>query len=465
MKSTVFLLLWLLMGANYESFASDSTKNRLIASIMTYNKPISLISWQKDPFFSTQDSIFDTHPQNLIKTASGLYVFINGSGRLYKVVDKPNNFEFSRVDSTVNFGYNIGAFGFQYNNRIYNLGGYGYWRMNGQLRVFNEKAKQWDIVKLNREIPILTGISEGLIWYDVPAKKIYTAYYINRNEAVKGDDLDETQYVYNVMVLDLQKNEWSELGKLNSFLNGKLQIIKPITISSWGQLISIGDKISLLDFKNNQILSLKTTKEYYQSLARAFWGSSFYFKDSTLYYGNKSKIDSIQVHYADFITNNQPLYASENRILSENNKYGIILLISILVVTIVLLYRYKTKKNKKISEKFELTLDSPNQKVFDEMEIQLLQLIINNTAKGNTTNTEEQNKVLGLGKKNAEIQKKQRSDIILSINKKYSFVTKNSEPLIQKKRAEFDKRAFEYFIDYVRLDEISNFLKTNTVNG
>ena len=105
-----------------------------------------------------------------------------------------------------------------------------------------------------------------------------------------------------------------------------------------------------------------------------------------------------------------------------------------------------------------------SQAVFEEMEIQLLLLLINNTATGSTTSTDEQNKVLGLVKKNPEIQKKQRSDIIIGINRKYSFVTKNDEPIIQKQRTEFDKRSFEYFIDYSRLDEISSFLKVISIN-
>lgn len=95
------------------------------------------------------------------------------------------------------------------------------------------------------------------------------------------------------------------------------------------------------------------------------------------------------------------------------------------------------------------------------MEIQLLQLLIKNTESGLPTTTEQQNKVLGLSKKNIEIQKKQRSDIIISINRKFSFITKKDEPLILKRRTEFDKRAFEYFLEYSRLEDIKTFIKSN----
>ncbi|MDP3667647.1 MAG: hypothetical protein Q8R50_13270, partial [Sediminibacterium sp.] len=354
-----------------------------------------------------------------------------------------------------------------YNNRIYNLGGYGYWRMNGQLRVFNEKAKQWDIVKLNKEIPLLTGKTEGMLWYDVAGKKIYTAYYLVRDEAIKTKDLDETQFVYDVMALDLQKTEWIRLGSLNSFLKGKLQIVKPITMSPWGQLITIGDKISLLDFKNNQILSLDVRKEQYQSLIREGWGSSFYFKDSTLFYGNNNSLDSVVMHHSDFISTNEQLYTKED-ISSFTNKSGTYLFIfiplALIGVSVLLFKKHKSTQAKIAENGFVLSKgNNPMQTVFDEMEIQLLQLLIQNTSAGTTTSTDEQNKVLGLVKKNAEIQKKQRSDIIIGINRKYAFVTKSEESIIKKKRVEYDKRSYEYFIDYSRVEEIRSFLKMNTV--
>lgn len=97
--------------------------------------------------------------------------------------------------------------------------------------------------------------------------------------------------------------------------------------------------------------------------------------------------------------------------------------------------------------------------VFDERELQLLQAIMQNSSSGKTTSIEEQNKILGLSKKSVEIQKKQRSDVIMSINRKYAFVSQKEELLILKKRTEFDKRTYEYFIDFARIEEIEGFLK------
>ncbi len=121
---------------------------------------------------------------------------------------------------------------------------------------------------------------------------------------------------------------------------------------------------------------------------------------------------------------------------------------------------------KKVTETdFTLKRNDSSQTVFDEMEILLLQLLIQNTSAGTTTSTDEQNKILGLVKKNLEIQKKQRSDIIIGINRKYAFVAQSKEPIIKKSRSEFDMRSYEYFIDYSRVEEIRSFLKLNSVSN
>jgi hypothetical protein len=230
-------------------------------------------------------------------------------------------------------------------------------------------------------------------------------------------------------------------------------------MSPWGQMVLIGDKISLLDFRNNKILTLDIRKSFYQTITRSLWACSFYFRDSTLIFGNKNKIDSFNIKYTDFQNSGETLYSEE-----PGNPSNIYLkaLITFGILSIILIFTYirKKRKSKKKNEQIIMQTHTP-QKVFDELEIQLLKLLINNTEAGIPTTTEEQNKILGLSKKNIEIQKKQRSDIIISINRKFSFVTKNEKQIILKRRTEFDKRAFEYFLEYSRIEEIKTFIIRN----
>jgi len=67
---------------------------------------------------------------------------------------------------------------------------------------------------------------------------------------------------------------------------------------------------------------------------------------------------------------------------------------------------------------------------------------------------EEINKVLGLSGKNESVQKKNRSETINDINKKWAVLCGNKNPLILRQRSEFDKRSFEYFIQPVWLEKV-----------
>ena len=462
MKQRLLLTLLIQISVSLTVFGQTINYNPVIQNLLQDGKPVAFVSYQNTPYFPITEA-FNTYPQDLLKRGKDVYLFINGSGRLYKIINKHNGLQVVRADSTTHFGYNINSFAFSYNNRIYNLGGYGFWRMNGQLRIFNEKAQQWDIVKLNKEIPLLTSKTEGMLWYDVPGKKIYTGYYLERNEAIKSKALEETQFVYDVMVLDLTTNEWTKIGALNTELRDKLPQISILTMSPWGLLVTIGDKITLLDFKNNQILAFDIHKDYYQSIMRANSNSSYYFKDSTLYYGNNTNknFESVSMHYADFESFNDTLYTESKLLSAKNISYFIFIIGSLIGFTYFLLI---IKRKAGIVELKINHDNTPLQggdipQIYEEKEIQLLQLIIHNSSLGKTTSIEEQNKILGLTKKSAEIQKKQRSDIIITINRKYAFITQKEVPLIQKKRTEFDKRTYEYFIDYAIIEEIEDILQ------
>ncbi len=106
---------------------------------------------------------------------------------------------------------------------------------------------------------------------------------------------------------------------------------------------------------------------------------------------------------------------------------------------------------------------SINTKLFDEQELSLLHLLIHNTESGRLTSIEEINKVLGLMKRNPEIQKKQRSDIMTGINQKYNFVYPNKQAIILKQRSSDDGRSFDYFIAFEDLQSVKSLLPIDAV--
>jgi hypothetical protein len=95
------------------------------------------------------------------------------------------------------------------------------------------------------------------------------------------------------------------------------------------------------------------------------------------------------------------------------------------------------------------------QTILSERELAVLQLIYTKSRNFSNTTIEELNANLGLGQKNIDVQKKQRSDVIISINRAIAAATDAKDDVIGKNRREFDRRSFEYFIkpDYLNLVE------------
>lgn len=503
LKFSLILLLFIHSTSNI--FAQTSNTSITLQNLLAGNKPISSITCETIKYVNIEDTV-RSFPQYLIKTSKGLFVFVNGSGRLYQLINNNSLLESRRIDSTVFFGYSLGSFPFVYHDTIYSLGGYGIWRINGQLRIYVEKAKQWDIVALNEEIPVLIDLRNTMLWYDIEKGKIYIGWSMQRNQAIKSSSLNETNFVYDVSVLELSTKNWQKLGTLSNYLKEKAALIGNITSSPWGQLVGFGNKLMVIDYTNNRLLYLKPARN--EAISTLLFADPdtrlYYFRDSTLYFGNtaKNRLDSIQLHINDFLISDEVIYTpfktSAEIILTLNN-YWIYSVSGCMVLTAIGLLMWKKRKsfarkdipiNGKLKSADEKEINNSNsiktnvqqkelhinnelkngstkatngsnfiKTIFEEKELLLLTAIYLNSSQGRTTSIEELNKILGVMQKNIEIQKRQRSDTIISINKKYSLLIGKQETIIERKKTDFDKRSFHYFIEHMKIEEVMRILE------
>jgi hypothetical protein len=464
-----FALIILSASWIYSFPQSDSTSSPL-QFLLRSKATVPCVGWENGyQYVEVKDKGMTNSLQILVKNNKGLFVFLNGTGRIYQANLKDGVPQFTRLDSTVYFGYNVGSFPFSYNDSIYSLGGYGYWRVNGQLRVFVDQAHQWDIVKLNEEIPILFDGRIGLIWYDFAAKKIYIGNSFVRNEAVRTDSMDEGRDVYIVAVLDLVKKQWQHKGKLSNYLVQRAAQIRNMASAPWGQLIQFGNKITLLDYVHNELLSLNTEKSdflmHMLSRNQEPPNYSYFFRDSTLYWGSTAHnvLDSFHLSRNDFMSSSIAVYVPEG--VSVPHPFweqrwvyiveAIVLLLAVVGLLRLRSSRIKTPTNTQ-NENFSIV---PVKPLFDGKEMTVIKLLVANSSKGRSVSIEALNIVMGISKRNAEIQKKQRSEVIQSINSKYSIISKKNEPLITKSRSEFDKRAFEYYINVHAVKQMEEIVK------
>ena len=102
-----------------------------------------------------EEGFFSKYSHVLIKHSNDLFIRLDGTGRVYKVKNKiGDTLLVNRIDSTHFFGYNGAAYEFIYRDTIMSLGGFGFWKKNGQLRYYSHQNHEWDIIPLNLEIPV-----------------------------------------------------------------------------------------------------------------------------------------------------------------------------------------------------------------------------------------------------------------------------------------------------------------------
>ena len=160
---------------------------------------------------------------------------------------------FTRIDNTELVGYNINHFPFIHQGNLYNLGGYGFWRWNGQLRKFNAAAAEWEIIPLNREIGISNDNPGACLWKDDLENRLITLGYIEGNQAIKQTDPKAGSYIMRdtVMALDLKSAEWKALGKLNPWLKDAVTGDHLRGNLEDGVMVEYKGEIYLLDMRAN----------------------------------------------------------------------------------------------------------------------------------------------------------------------------------------------------------------------
>lgn len=413
-----------------------------------------------------------TVTQYLVRNRNGLYLLPDGTGRIYKIELADNGVEIIRQDSTLYFGYNFGCYPFTYHDTLYSFGGYGHWQYNGHLRVYVPQKGEWELEKLNREVPFFRGVYMAPpIWYDLKKGELWIGFSVYAAEGTKEPGPAQNGITDSVYVLDLHKREWLVKGTLNPKIKKWASSFSTRSLGSspWGQLIYDQSTFYLLDFSKNEMLALNP--DVGRSITQFLGTETFtYFRDSTLFIASMKDwtskfgrpLDSIRLSKAKFHASGNLIYAptSKEDLSKKIESYLNTTLIIGLVVGFSLaglvFFFFNRKKNSELQHTIPLNGEASNN-LFDDKETELINLVVSYSFKGQGTPIEAINKILGVSQKNLEIQKKQRSEILISINKKWRYANSSQDLLIKKKRLEHDKRSFEYFIDFENLGRVGQF--------
>ena len=438
----------------------------MVPSITTVNNAafkINVNALLKTPLDSSNESV---SYKLLIKGGVPLLIE-NGSGRIFET-----NFQFNtlkRLDKTRHDGYCYGASVFVYNDTIFSIGGYGFWKLNGVVRYFDEVTSEWSFLPTDREIPYAEGLN-SFSYVDLQQGILYLIYQSGYHENIYADQ-DSKKAGITLARLDIRKRTWGtkefaidpkwakDIDDFSQVLTGPDGLL--LNSSKLGTVLYI-------NFKENQVYRI--SKEFKVKVAQLFTSLNDYvtfWKGNTLHVFQYSNNNSIEIPLV-IESALGSLYNPDKQESSITlpHLWIDIALVALLIMSIMALLFNIFQKRRAISLSANASTGpsgrSFNTKDFFQLlttdEKNTLLLILTNSLKEKRTSIEEINKVAGIQSRPYKIQNNLRAELISTINKTYSAFNEINDALIVRTQASFDRRYVEYQINSRFLKKIDGLI-------
>ena len=427
MRAIYLFLCFFQMSATLFSQVKPLIPSKFTNRILSENSSIKYISYNNQLSFLDTIAQKKDQFQQIIKTDKTAFITTSGTGIVYEQKDLSDSIVyFSRIDSTIYDGYNFDDIKFSYRDTLFSVGGFGYWRNNGQIRYFSEN-KEWELLFPE----ILFGISSRNIW-NLDSK--------NGLLSIIAENSDRKSCLLKI---NLSKHQWEIHESFNNLFENQILNTneKPVQIqlNNGGSLLVYTDKVYYLNLSMN-ILKIETDK----SLTNFF--NKFNVRnnpvvniDDKLIIAHilENKIDSVS-----FSINN---FSDIAPILNDNKQFSrnwIFLILGLVVLIIGIAFYFKFSKRPVI--------------LFSEFEKQFLKKLLSKS--GKQLDIDSLNYLLGLSKKSVEIQKKNRSEFLNKLDQKLRELLNTEDVLIIRVKDESDKRIFLYQLNEAFFDQINKLV-------
>ena len=240
---------------------------------------------------------------------------------------------------------------FSFGGNIYSFGGYGFWKTNGLLRTFNSYSREWDVQKLDREIPCNFHAGSGF-FLDTLHKALYILGPLPETKACCRIQYFRQRPVGRIsflnrklFFLDIETGTWKELSSYYSYNSDLSQC-------PWG-MWNIGkyDVTYVLNIDENKMY--RSTSEFSKKASKIFDRENdvWFFIDSTLYVGNieQNTLDTLSISLKDFEYSG-PAFHSPSKLLSWSKSKALWALTTAgLILLFFLVYSRFYKKENRIS--------------------------------------------------------------------------------------------------------------------
>ena len=394
-----------------------------------------------------------------------LYLQINGTGKLFTI---DSSLALTRLDNTCYEGYNYGSYTYIRNNKIYNLGGWGFWQFNSGLRYFDTTSKEWFREPINKEVQLAKHMN-ALVYPDKVNDVIYVAYHVYPNSYIKNPSDVKNDTIY-MQCLDLKTNNWWNTPKILSdkiFLETILNT-NSLVLPGLGILTESYNHIYLINPANQKLYEIEneiggTIMNYVASK-----NGLYFYKDDKLHIYNPQldSIVSLPLSMTKFSEVAKPLYKNITPNFSEKLDLTKLLFsgaIALLFVIIVVLF-FKNKHLQKIQQTItagglhKKSIEVNKQVEFSdnltEIEKSVLDILVEYSKQGAPTSIDQINRALGVKNKEVTIQNKLRSDTLQMINKKFMVFASTNDTLVEREKTALDKRVYQYKLNERYLNKI-----------
>jgi hypothetical protein len=394
-----------------------------------------------------------------------LYMQINGTGKLF-IID--SSLALNRLDNTCYEGYNYGSYSYIRNNKIYNLGGWGFWQFNSGLRYFDTTSKEWFREPINKEVQLAKHMN-ALVYPDKVNDLIYVAYESYPNSYIKSTSDVKNDTIY-MQCLDLKTNNWWDAPKifndkifLETVLNTNSMVLPGLGIltESYNHLYLINPVTQKLYEIENEIGG--TIMNYIASK-----NGLYFYKDEKLHFYNPQldSLVSLPLSMSKFSEVAKPLYKnikpsfSDTIDISKMLFSGAIVLLFIIIVTLIFKNKNLQKMQQTIAasglhkKSFEVNKQVEFSDNLTETEKSVLDILVEYSKQGAPTSIDQINRALGVKNKEVTIQNKLRSDTLQMINKKFMVFASTNDTLVEREKTDLDKRVYQYKLNERYLNKI-----------
>lgn len=208
---------------------------------------------------------------------------VQGTGLVYDFEIKDSKLK--RIDQTIHSGHNFGAYQFYRRNILYSIGGEGMWSYNRQITYFDDKTKEWEILRPKNQGP--KAMANGFQGYSDAENAYFTGGGDHKNY-LENEQIDIERAFYR---FDFVTKKWENLGDINAELP-----IKEHRFMYWNGahfVLMARDRLFIIDPIKNEIYLYRDNSFYFEG------GEMQYSRHDTIRYyhnGEQGPVISIPVN-------------------------------------------------------------------------------------------------------------------------------------------------------------------------